>query len=109
MMLAMTIVSATSVAAAMCAHRNADEHAAALASVDWQTAADAHLEEAAGTAVSKQGALADAGAFSIPAFILPEASALSSLEVSQLALSRAPDASRVPRASGPPLLEPPAA
>lgn len=109
MMLMMTVVSATSVAAAMCAHQSADAHAAALASDDHGTAADAHLEDAAGAAVAKKGALADAGAFSLHAFILPDISAAPFTPVSQIALPRAPDASKVPRASGPPLLEPPAA
>jgi hypothetical protein len=109
MVLMMTIVSATSVAAAMCAHKNADEHIAALASDDAGTAAGAHLEDTAGAAVSKKGALADAGAFSIHAFILPDASTTPRLTDRPLALPRAPDAAKIPRASGPPLLEPPAA
>ena len=109
MILMMSVVSATSVAAAMCAHQSADHHVAALLSADADIAAGAHLEEAAGAAVSKKGAMADAGAFSISAFLLPDLLATSHLKVSQLALPRARNAAKVPRASGPPLLEPPAA
>jgi hypothetical protein len=93
----------------LCGHRDAQQHQAALHDGDAQVAAVAQLEEAAGVVASKQGTLADAGAFALPAFILP--AILPGLErrpvrlVSPLGQNAAKVASLAPR----PLLEPPSA
>jgi Na+-transporting NADH:ubiquinone oxidoreductase subunit NqrC len=109
LMIALTFVSSTSVAAAICGHRDAQQHEAALHDRDAQVAAAAELEEAAGALAAKQGTLADAGAFALPAFILPSASPgferFSKLQPPTLGRDAAKVASLAPR----PLLEPPSA
>jgi len=109
LMTALAFVSSTSVAAALCSHQDAQEHVLALASDDQRIAATAELEEAAGALAAKKGALADAGAFGLAAFILP-ASALALEPLS----GRAPPAldensAKVAGLTPQPLLEPPAA
>ena len=108
-MTALAFVSSTSVAAALCGHQDAQQHAAALSSGDAQVAAAAELEEAAGAVASKQGALADAGAFALPAFVLPSSSLALDRLAGKQALAPSKDAARVTGLSPPPLLEPPSA
>lgn len=67
LMIALTVVSGSSLAAAMCGHKDAQAHAAALRDGD----ADAQLEDSKAFAASKRSMPIDAGAFSLPAFILP--------------------------------------
>jgi hypothetical protein len=109
LMIALAFVSSTSVAAAICGHRDAQQHEAALHDGDQQVAAVAELEEAAGAVAAKQGTLADAGAFALPAFILPSAplglERLSKMQAPMLGRDAAKVASLAPR----PLLEPPSA
>jgi hypothetical protein len=109
LMTVLAFVSSTSVAAALCSHQDAQQHQAALDGADEQVAAAAQLEEAAGAQAAKQSTLADAGSFSLPAFILPFSSlALEHLPGRQaLALGR--DAAKVTGLAPRPLLEPPAA
>jgi Na+-transporting NADH:ubiquinone oxidoreductase subunit NqrC len=109
MMIAIAFVSSTSVAAALCGHRDAQQHQAALHDGDAQVAAAAQLEEAAGAVAAKQGTLVDAGAFALPAFILPSTfpgiERMSARQAPALGQDAAKVASLAPR----PLLEPPAA
>jgi hypothetical protein len=72
MMMTLTLISGTSIAIAMCRHQGAQMHIVALQDSDRNVAAEAHLEEAAASAASKRGTLADAGALSLPAFIIPD-------------------------------------
>ena len=108
LMTVLAFVSSTSVAAALCSHQDAQQHQAALVHADEQVAAVAQLEEAAGAVAAKQGTLADAGSFALPAFILPFSPlALENLPGRQaLALGR--DAAKVASLAPRPLLEPPA-
>jgi len=109
MMTVLAFVSSSSVAAALCRHQDAQQHAAALHGDDQQEAAEAQLEDAAGAFSMKKGALADAGAFALPAFILPPSSLglEQSSEGQAIALGR--NAPKVTGREPAPLLEPPAA
>jgi predicted lipid-binding transport protein (Tim44 family) len=71
MMIALAVTNATAMAAAVCRHQSAEAHVAALNSSDESIAAPARLEQAADDHMAKRGALADGGASSLPAFILP--------------------------------------
>ena len=109
MMMTLTIVSGTSIAAAMCQHQNAQEHAVALHGDDKGSAAVAQLEDTAGSVLSKRGALADAGAFSLPAFIIPDTSAEVRFSGTELQPLRPADVAKLASLSIAPLLEPPSA
>lgn len=106
---ALSFVSSTSVAAALCGHRDAQAHQAALHGGDRQVAAAAQLEEAAGALTAKKGTLADAGSFALPAFVLPSSSLAPVLAAARQAPAPAGDAVKIARWPIPPLLEPPAA
>lgn len=105
----LAFVSSTSVAAALCGHQDAQQHAAALIGNDRMDAAKAHLEEAAGALAAKKGFLADAGAFALPAFILPPSSLHLQPELEEPALKIGRDRAKVRGLAPPPLLRPPAA
>ena len=109
MMITLMIVSGTSLAAAMCQHRDAVEHAALLHGDNREAAAVAQLEEAAGSVASKQGRLVDAGAFSLPAVILPSSSLALASPADLRAHLRPVNAAKMTGRSIRPLLEPPAA
>ena len=109
LMITLTVVSGSSVAAAMCSHQNAQAHAAALHGSGLRGAAVAQMEEAAGKLASKKGALADAGSFSLPAFIMPDGAVPVPLAPTDLTRPRPADAAKIASLSIPPLLEPPAA
>ncbi len=109
LMTALAFVSSTSVAAALCSHQDAQQHEAALGSGDRQVAAAAQLEEAAGALATKQGTLADAGSFALPAFILPAPALALGPSSGRQALAPGKDAAKVTSFAPPPLLEPPAA
>ena len=72
-------------------------------------AAVAQLEEASGKVASKKGALADAGSFSLPAFIMPDGAVPVPLAPTDLPRPRPVDAAKIASLAIPPLLEPPAA
>ena len=108
-MTALAFVSGTSVAAALCSHQDAQQHEAALASVDQRVAAAAELEEAAGALADRKGTLADTGSFALGAFILPDASLFLEHLTARQATRPGRDAARVRSFAPPPLLEPPAA
>ncbi len=109
LMTALAFVSSTSVAAALCSHQDAQEHVLALASGDWQVAAAAELEDAAGVLTAKKGSPVDASSFALSAFILPP----SSVALDDVAVKQPPtfgrDAAMVRGLAPQPLLEPPAA
>lgn len=109
LMMALTFVSGTALAAAMCAHPDAQAHIAALHGEDDTEAFHAQSEETAAQSVSKMGTLGDAGSFSLAAFILPDPLGLSGWIAADPAPVRPPDAAKLARSSWPPLLEPPAA
>jgi hypothetical protein len=108
LMTALAFVSSTSVAAALCSHQDAQQHAAALASGDERVAAVAQLEDAAGALAAKKGAPVDASSFALSAFILPP----SSLTLDHVAAKQPPtlgrDAAMMRGLAPQPLLEPPA-
>ena len=109
MMLTMTLVSATSVAAAVCQHRNAQEHAAALNGDDGQAAAEARAEDMARAHNGKNSEAVDFGAFAFAAFILPAPSTdVPAPPADPLPLRPASSAAPAGRVIAP-LLEPPAA
>ncbi len=109
MMTTLMLVNGTALAAAMCVHQDAAAHATALHAGDAGEAAVAQLEEAAGSAASKQGTLADAGSLMLPAFVMPPASDELRAPVRvALPSAVADDPSRLGRNVAP-LLEPPAA
>jgi hypothetical protein len=109
LMIALAFVSSTSMAAALCGHQDAQQHAAALVSNDQQVVVTAQLEEAAGELADKQGTLADASSFALPAFILPASTFAPRPQTDKQPLSLGLDARKVTGLSPPPLLEPPAA
>jgi len=93
----------------MCVHQDAAAHAAALHADDEGEAAVAHMEDAAGSAASKRGTLADAGSMMLPAFVLPPMSnELRAPVRDAVPTARGDDFSRLSRTVAP-LLEPPAA
>jgi hypothetical protein len=102
-------VSGTSVAAAVCQHRDAQQHVAALHGEDELVAAAAQLEEAAGNVAAAKGMMADTASFSLPAFILPSAAVHPGPSGAPEALSLGRNAAKVASLALPPLLEPPAA
>jgi len=109
MMLTMPLVSATSVAAAVCQHRSAQEHAAALNGDDDREAAVARGEDMAKAHEGKSSEAVDFGAFAFAAFVLPaSASSFSAPQASALR-PRLPDLAALPSRVIAPLLEPPAA
>jgi hypothetical protein len=74
MILMLVLVHGSSVAAAICRHRNGGEHVAALHSLDLGIRAKAHNEETAANATSRKGAPADSVSVSWPSDMLPATS-----------------------------------
>lgn len=109
MMATLTLVNGTALAAAMCVHQDAAAHASALHAGDTGEAAVAHMEEAAGSAASKQGTLADAGSLMLPAFVMPSASDALQAPIREAPPSAYADEDARLSRNIAPLLEPPAA
>lgn len=109
MMATLMLVNGTALAAAMCVHQDAAAHASALEADDSGEASVAHMEDAAGSAASKRGTLADAGSLMLPAFVIPPASdALLAPTREAPPSAYANEDTRLSRTIAP-LLEPPAA
>jgi hypothetical protein len=109
MMITLTVVSGASTAAALCSHQNAQAHAAALEHADAHVAAAARLEDSAAANSAKRALMVDAGAFSLPAFILPPGMASPRPAAAEPFRPRPPDAAKLARGSFPPPLRPPSA
>lgn len=108
MMTMIVLVNGTSFAAAMCVHRDAADHAAALGAEDSAVAAKAHAEDAAGSVAAKRGTLADAGSLMLPAFLLPAGADALREHVRSAAPRMYADDLTMPGRGVAPLLEPPA-
>jgi hypothetical protein len=109
LMIALTVVSGSSLAAAMCAHGDAQAHAAALRNGDADIANAAHLEDSKASSGSRRTMPVDAGAFSLPTFILPAPLAASDPTAAEPMPVGHRDARLAAQASVAPPLRPPAA
>ena len=99
----------SSVAAAICQHRTAGEHALARASHDARIAARAMTEETAANVNGKKAAPADTGASAGPTDMLPPVKLVAPLRTIERILRRLTDAPSLAGTSHRPLLDPPTA
>jgi hypothetical protein len=106
LMLTLSVTNGAAVAAAVCEHRDARAHQAALASSDLEIAADAHHEEAAAAAAEKKAGLADAAAVQLAGFLQPAEPAFAVPAAVAMTL-RPGDAARLSHRTTRPLLTPP--
>ncbi|MDB5671118.1 MAG: hypothetical protein JWO25_2077 [Alphaproteobacteria bacterium] len=109
MIVTLVIGHGSSVAAAICQHRTAGEHAMARASHDGRIAARALSEEAAANVNGKKAAPADTGASAGPTDMLPPIKLVAPLRTIDPILRRLTDAPSLAGTSHRPLLEPPTA
>jgi hypothetical protein len=109
MIVILVVGHGSSVAAAICQHGNAGNHAAARASLDGKVSARALTEEAAASADAKKGAVSDAGAAPGPADMLPPLKLVAPLRTIEPIRRRPTDPLALLGTSLRPLLEPPSA
>ncbi len=109
MIVVLVAANGSTVASAICRHRDASEHAMARQSRDAKVAAVALSEEAAAGVASKNGALGSSASLSLPAYIVPEAAVPPAPRAAEPARSPQAEAPPLPGRSIRPLLEPPVA
>jgi hypothetical protein len=109
MIFALVVANGASVAAAVCAHDNVRQHAAARQSPDASVSAVALREEAADSHAARKAALADAGSISWVFDILPAPGLAVPTAVAESVLRRPAPIGIPGGISLRPLLEPPAA
>ena len=109
MILALVIAHGSSVAAAVCHHQNAHEHALARASRDAKVAAVPLAEEAAAAVDSKKGSSSAAASIHSPVEMLPAAMPAVPFRAAERIRLRPADQAALASASVRPLLQPPSA
>jgi hypothetical protein len=108
MVLAIVVGNGSSVAAAICQHRNASEHALARASRDAKVAAAALTEETAASVNAKKGSPGNSNSTAPSDMLAPASLMIPPRSLEPLRL-RARDAPILAGTSLPPLLRPPLA
>lgn len=106
---ALAFTKGPAVASAICDHKDAREHAAALLSEDAPTFIDAHGEEAAARAASERAALGDAATTLMAGYILPPEAGAFAVPPREPAGRPLRDKPILRGVSVPPLLKPPLA
>lgn len=109
LMFALAFTNGPAVASAICDHKDARAHAAALQSADAAIFIAAHGEEAAAKATSEKAALGDAATALMAGYILPPEAGAFSVPPREPAGRPLRDKPILDGVSVPPLLEPPLA